>query len=367
MSDTDLGFDLSFVKDIPDEEYEQMIAAIQKGAETPAEVFGLDNAALNNIERIAIALYRGQKYSQAAAVYLFILRMSPKRSSAWRGLGACTYSQKNLHAALLAYTSAVTFNPDDVIAMVYLGEVHCELGQHDLGVEALKTADAIGGKDPKYKRFLMRARAIIAANGNIPKQVILSPKAYKKAQAEVVAAGIEPEKYEYNAEEQLTIKQMRKHPQLAPLIKDLDKLRNASRIDLAEIAGFNKNELDGAYAAAVKLLETGQIVESLNLTGHLLLIHPYQPRYYQLAAIGFQRLKQYEVALEYYDLTLALDKEDARSMVFSGECHIYCGRIDKGLQDIRQGLKVAEAIPKHKDMVKHAKILLQKFDRKTTA
>jgi tetratricopeptide (TPR) repeat protein len=354
-----LEVDLSVFADMPEEDLEEILTRVHEGAETPAELLGFDETAINAIENIALGFYRSRLWARAALIFGFALRLDPNRVSCWRGLGACAQVQKEYVVAKRCYESALERQPNDLISRVLLGECLCLGGQIDDGLKLLKGAIQIGSDDPAVAPYVTRARAIASAGGGIPPPLVLK----QSGQALITeAAGlVEAQGVELDPSRELIAEDIRNNPKLADGLDDLAKAMTEGRISLAEVGGFTENELDGAYAVACKYTEMGQIAESMQIAGYLIFIDPYKSRYYQLAAICMQRLKLFDAADHFYGLALAISPEDARSLVYRGEARIMMGRMDEGLDFVRRGGDLAAGDPDLHEVRDRANLLARQF------
>lgn len=361
MADLDPSLDLSFLARLPDQDVEQLIASVKEGATKPGDFFGFDEPALNSVEQVALAFYRGSKFHESSLIFAFMLRMNPERVSAWRGLGACAQALKRVEAAVGCYQMALARDPDDIVSLVFLGEAMCQVGEREAGLTALKAAVERGAKKPDLKAYVLRARAVITAGGGMPSRVILSGKGHDLvAKADALLGG---DIDETERDQPLTIAHMKRNPKLAASIKDLERLLKQGKISLAEVGGFSQKELDGAYVAAVKLFEAKQVPQAMQLVGFLMLVSPYEARYYQLSGICLQQLKQYIEAGNYFRYAMALEPDDPRTLIYAGECEVLAGNIDDGLKLVRSGVKKGEGKREADDAVKRGQALLKRFGR----
>ena len=224
----------------------------------------------------------------------------------------------------------------------------------------------MGTKIAAYMPYIARAQAVINAEGGIPARVVLMEQGKSlAAQANdlLIEEGYDPApgELEFDPDAPLTAEAMLQNPKLRKMVDELKVAVNEGRLTYAEIGGFTDNELEGAYACAAKYAEMGQVIESIQISGYLMFLNPYEPRYYQLVGICLQRMKQYEAAEHYYRMALILDKEDAMSKVYLGETLIMAGRMDEGLGEIKAGMSIAEGDPAQKDLVDRGKVLVQQF------
>jgi tetratricopeptide (TPR) repeat protein len=340
---------------IPDGDLVDIVQSIQDGAKTPADSLGFSPEVLNSVERTALGYYRGQRFAQAAVIYGFILRLSPNRGSAWRALGACCQSGKFYKMATSCYQAAVRCDPDDVVSRVFWGECLCLSDQIKEGLEILRRVIAGGTKEPRFKPYVTRARAIFNAKGKLPPRLVLLREGKE--------LGGGADEIGEESQREITAQDIREHAELGPKFAEIAKMVKTGRLTLAQVGGFTPNELEGAYTCAYKYSEMGRVTEAMQISGYLALVNPRDSRYYQLTAICWQRMKQYETADIYYEQALGLNPGDARSMCFRGECHLMIGKIDSGIELIKKSIAVAGQQKELADIVKRAGALLAQLKK----
>lgn len=357
--------DLDILAEIPDQDFEDIINAIREGAENPGQALGFPDEALDTVERVARAYYRTHQFGQAAVIYGFVLQMNMKRATGWRGLGACAMASREFGYAGQCFKEAIRLDPEDVPSKVFLGESMCQVGAKEIGVELLKDVIARGTSRAEYKPYLTRARAIVGHGGGIPNTLLLRKhgealvrEATEQMSAEEAAAvGYDPS----DADRDIEFSDIQKNPKLLAAIRDLAKLVDEEKLTYAQIGGFTDNELDGAYAVAVKYCEMGEVTKSIQISGYLIFLDPHKARYYQLVGICLQRMKQYEGADFYYRMANIFEPGDPMTLVYRGECKIMGGRVDEGLGYVREGLEAARKDPTAQPMADRAKVLLKQF------
>lgn len=357
--------DLSVLADIPDQDFADIIGAIQDGAKTAADALGFSADALNAIERMAQAYYRTHQFSKSAVIYGFVLQMDPKRPTAWRGLGASAQASREFGYAGQCYKQAVALAPDDVPSRVFLGECMCQIGERARGVELLRETIETGSERAEYLPYLTRARAIVANDGGIPNTIILRRQGealFREATtdmqvAEAAAVGIDPEDQDRDIE----FSDMQKNPRLLASIQELSKLVAEDKLTYAQVGGFTAQELDGAYAVACKYAELGEVTKSIQIAGYLIFLDPHRARYYQLVGICLQRMKQYEGADFYYRMAEIFEPGDPMTLVYRGECLIMAGKADEGLKIVREGQQKAAQDAEFAAIGERAGVLIKQF------
>ena len=359
-------FDPADLDKIRDDDLLDIWQSIQEGAKTPAEAYGFDEPAMVSVERAAHGYYTAQKFAVAGTLYGFLLRMDSKRSTAWRGLGACAHAIKQYELAVNAFRGAVECAPNDGVAQIFLGEALCQIGEKEEGLAVLNAVLQWESTPPQLHPYLKRAQTIVEQGGGMPNRSVLQREGMAVVQAATQAQAqegdAEPEPLEYDEDRDIEWSDMQKNPELMAVLKDVQKAVSEGRLTLAEVGGFTDNELDGAYAVCCKYVEMGQVVQAMQIVGYLIFIDPYKSRYYQLTGICMQRLQQYEGADHFYRMALSLDKNDPMSMVYQGECKILSGELDSGLEIIKEAVVLAQDDPvEHHDILERAQALIKQF------
>ena len=353
--------DFSFLDKIPERDLEDLVVSLNDGVATPGEALGFSEEALNTVEQVAIAHYHAQKLGAAATLFGFMLQMNPRRASAWRGLGACAQTLKKYGVACHCYDRALHGDASDIVSHVYLGESLCLLGKREEGVQVLMGALTKGAGKPEAKPYLLRARAIVVSDGMIPNRIFMSPKAHEIHQRSLSAIKATSE-VAYDPDKPLHVDDIKRNPALASSLKDLETFVKQGRLSFGDIGGFTDKEINGTYAVAANLVANNQDVVGLQLAGFLLMLDPYKPRYYQLAGIAFQHLKQYPLADFCYDYALVLEQpKDARTLAYKGESRIMMGDIDTGVKLVREGVAAAANKREYEDVLKRGEALLKQF------
>ena len=363
-------FDPADLENIRDEDLLDIWQSIQEGATTPAEAYGFDEPAMISIEKAAHGYYSAKQFAVAGTLYGFLLRMDSKRSTAWRGLGACAHAIKQYELAVHAFRGAVEFGPEDGVSHIFLGEALCQIGEKEEGLKILQDVLAWDSPTPELHPYLKRARAIVEQGGGMPSRDVLRREGMAILEAASQAqqseagdgAGEASEPLTYDEDRDIEWDDIQKNPELMSVLKDVQKAVSEGRLTLAEVGGFTDNELDGAYAVSCKYVEMGQVVQAMQIVGYLIFIDPYKSRYYQLTGICMQRLQQYEGAEHFYRMALSLEANDPMSMVYQGECKILGGDLDGGIEIIQEGVELAEQDPvQHQDILERGRALIKQF------
>lgn len=348
---------LGLLANIPDQDLEDIVAAIKAGAKDPAAALGFTDSALDAIENMALSFYQAKDYKKASVICGFVLQMRPKRASAWRALGACCQALKRYATAVYCYQAAAEADPEDLPSRVLMGECMCQSGAKETGLSLLQAAVKRGTKNPAYAPYITRARALISAKGGLPNRLVLMKEGQKLVSESNVPPVWDPT---VDPNREITAADIQKNPKLNQLMTEIAMALESGRLTYAQVGGFTATELDGAYACACKYAEMGQVLQAIQISGYLMFLDPYNPRYYQLVGICLQRMKQYENADFYYKTAIAF-KPDPMTLVYRGECKIMAGLIDEGLKLIKEGVEMAGNDPAHTEIVERAKILQKQF------
>ena len=82
--------DLGFIAKIPDESLDDILQSIRDGAKCAGDAMGFGAPALNSIEQMAVAYYRGKKYGEAATLLSMASTKRWRTPVSWRR-GPCVW------------------------------------------------------------------------------------------------------------------------------------------------------------------------------------------------------------------------------------------------------------------------------------
>lgn len=357
---------IEILSNVPPEQIEAMIENLADGAKTPGEMMGVSADSLNEIERIAVNLYRTGYYDKSLHVFTYMLQLDPKRSSAYRGIGACLQGLKFLTLACHYYETAWILDPTDIVAQVLFGEGVCMLeGGKEAGIRVLKNVVEQGTDNPVYAPYITRARAILNANGDIPPRLVLIDEAAKKIRAATENDDLDLDPDEVDASLQPpSAEEIALVPELQENIAAIKKSLQEGSLTLAEVAGFTKEELEGGYFVVTQLLRNREPMKALLVVGTLIAMDPHNAKFYQGAGIALQQMKDYVGAAFLFQTAHAYDKTDAMTLIYWGECQLMQGRIDDGLKKVQQGQLVADKHPDKTTLIARAQALQKMFGSK---
>lgn len=360
------SLDFSELAEWPDATLEDVVEAVGKGARTPAEALGMGPDALNGLERIALGYYRARHFDKAAMIYGSLLQLSPERSSAWRGLGAVCQAQKHYYLAVRCYEKAAEQQPDDVVTHVLWGECLCLAERREAGVAQLREVLARADVPRALRPYLQRAEAIVKANGSLPARVVLMKhgRTLRSETREALAAsGFEPrtDGVTLDPDQPLAADDIVAHPSMGPALQELGALMSEGGLTYREVGGFTETEMTGAYACACRYVEQGQTAPALQILSYLIFLDSYDSRFYHLAGICTQRLKQYEAAEYFYRAALAIDEDDVSSRIYLGETLIMTGRTDAGLAELHTAQAKVPGDASLQPLQERSQILIKQF------
>ena len=153
----------TLIERLPDDTLESFLEA-SKTDQCLGDVLGLRDLSACHHRRVALGLYRGSKFGDAARLYGLLIQLEPRRATAWRGLAACAQSNKDYATAVKAYSRAIELAPTDAISRAMCGECQCLAGEQDAGLETLKALiDDADSSCLKMNLILIRAKALVAA------------------------------------------------------------------------------------------------------------------------------------------------------------------------------------------------------------
>jgi tetratricopeptide (TPR) repeat protein len=341
---------------IPQEQLEALQQNVAEGAVDPGEVLGFDPGTLAFIENTATTLYAAGHSDKALKIFAYLLWLAPKRSTAWRGYAACAHALKIYHLAFLAYQTALAFDPQDIASKVLLGEMLCQCGNKVGGLAYLKEAVDAGTDVAAYKPYLLRARAVLKAQGQTPSVALRTVG--KPAVTDDKLLDLE-EVLRSVRDEPPTLDEMRKHPKIAALMSEISGILRRNDFMLGDILEFTEAEYDGMYKVAASLIQNNDVEKGMKVLAYLMIFQPYSGRNLQLAGIGYAMLKRYDIAEFSYDLSLSFMPDDPMTLIYLGEVRLMLGKKAEGLVDLQKGLALVGKHPDSKMLKGRAQALIK--------
>lgn len=129
----------------------------------------------------------------------------------------------------------------------------------------------------------------------------------------------------------------------------LDKIMNKKML-AKDAAGLDNNTLEGLYAQAYRLYNTGKYIEAVHMFRMLIMLNPTESKYILGLAASFHMLKEYKNAIHSYTMCSLLDPESPIPHYHSSDCFIQ-------MKDYISAMFCLElAIENAKDKPEYAKI-----------
>jgi len=89
-----------------------------------------------------------------------------------------------------------------------------------------------------------------------------------------------------------------------------------------DAAGISNKLLEGIYAQAYRLYNTGKYIEATHLFRLLILLDPNESKYVLGLAACFHMMKEYKNAIQTYTMCLMLDPQNPIPFYHSSDCYI---------------------------------------------
>lgn len=101
----------------------------------------------------------------------------------------------------------------------------------------------------------------------------------------------------------------------------LDKILKKKMIP-KDAAGLDNKSLEGVYAQAYRLYNTGKYIEAVHLFRMLILLNPAESKYVMGMAACFHMLKEYKNAIHTYTMCSLIDPESPIPYYHCSDCFI---------------------------------------------
>lgn len=115
-------------------------------------------------------------------------------------------------------------------------------------------------------------------------------------------------------------------PESAKLLEDSMKELTGKMVNQGmppkDAMGISNQMLEGIYAQAYRLYNTGKYVEATHLFRMLILFDPYDPKNVLGLAACFHMLKEYKNAIQTYTMCAVLDPQNPLPHYHSSDCFI---------------------------------------------
>ncbi|MEE8410715.1 MAG: hypothetical protein V3T05_14030 [Myxococcota bacterium] len=131
------------------------------------------------------------------------------------------------------------------------------------------------------------------------------------------------------------------NPEIKSQIVETNEAVTRGELTLAQVGGITDEQLNAAYAATCKLLGTGKLDEAIQIAGYLIMISPWDARFYHLAGLCFHNKRLYDASLQYFGVALAFG-DDPVILIAKGETLLMLGRRDEARQALEQGIDLAK-------------------------
>jgi len=162
---------------------DKQVAELLKGKETIADALDMSLEDILALSQMARQLAEQGQLDKAQVMLEGLVTLDPQNPYLYTCLG-CVYMQRKMDkAAFTAFSAALAFNPNDIVAHTYVGEIALEHGDVDAAVKHFQKAVELDpeGRDP----YANRARTSALLVSTIAKEVqAKGPEVLKEIQRE---------------------------------------------------------------------------------------------------------------------------------------------------------------------------------------
>jgi len=150
------------VKDLTEEQFQEIVQSVVMGETTLQEVKGFSDEQMEAIYSVAYNLYHAGKYADAVQVFSWLGIFNPFVSKYWVGLGASLQMVKDFEKALNAYAvAAITSTPEDPVPHIHAGECYLGMGNVEEAMKAFRMAADFAKNKPEHSKTRQKAQAFL--------------------------------------------------------------------------------------------------------------------------------------------------------------------------------------------------------------
>lgn len=127
--------------------------------------------------------------------------------------------------------------------------------------------------------------------------------------------------------------------------------------------GFSSQLLEGIYAQAYRLYNTGKYVEATHLFRMLILFDPTEAKYVLGLAASFHMLKEYKNAIQTYMMCAVLDPQSPLPHYHSSDCFIQLKDNLSAMLSLELAIKKAAERPEYAKLKERALLSLDSIKK----
>lgn len=131
--------------------------------------------------------------------------------------------------------------------------------------------------------------------------------------------------------------------------------------------GVSSNLLEGIYAQAYRLYNTGKYVEATHLFRMLILINPTEPKYVLGLAACLHMLKEYKNAIQTYTMCTILDPHNPLPYYHSSDCFIQMKDYVSAMVCLEMAVQKASDKPEFAKLKERASLSLESLKKQQQA
>jgi type III secretion system low calcium response chaperone LcrH/SycD len=145
--------------------------------------------------------------------------------------------------------------------------------------------------------------------------------------------------------------------------KDLTQKLFVQGMPPKDALGINNNILEGIYAQAYRLYNTGKYIEATHLFRMLIMINATEPKYILGLAACFHMLKEYKNAIQTYTMCTLLDPQNPLPHYHSSDCFIQMKDYVSAMICLEMAIKRAGERPEYAKMKERALMSLESLKK----
>lgn len=140
---------------------EEVLTQILEEDVLPSDALGFPKEFMESLYAFAYRQYMTGRYTQAATMFYFMVRLDPTDSRFALGLGASYHMLKDYRRAIEGYMYCAYLQPDLPVPFYHMCDCYLQLGNIWCAIFSLRAVIKRSGDNPLYEKIKERSRLML--------------------------------------------------------------------------------------------------------------------------------------------------------------------------------------------------------------